>query len=123
MAFASLGCAAAQIGLSHDGRLRDWPRSTKPFTTTLHTLIVTPGALGVDLHVGTQHLPAVVVEQVVDRTGAGDAFCGFLAARLATNDDIVAAIQTATRAAALTVTRSGSASSIPTAAEIIATEA
>jgi ribokinase len=86
----------------------------------LRTLIVTRGAQGVDLHGHTQtkHIPAVAVENVIDTTGAGDTFCGYLAACLAANDDIVTAVQTATKAAALTVTRPGAASSIRTAAEI-----
>lgn len=47
------------------------------------------------------------VEHVVDTTGAGDSFCGVLAARLAAGDGRRAAVQSATEAAALTVQHEG----------------
>lgn len=66
------------------------------------------------------HVPSVDVEPV-DSTGAGDTFCGVLAARLAEGHDVVAAVQLATVAGALAVTRRGAQSGVPTAAEVLAT--
>ena len=52
-------------------------------------VVVTRGGAGVDVHTahGVEHCPAFDVE-VVDTTGAGDAFCGSLAARLAAGDGL-----------------------------------
>jgi ribokinase len=49
----------------------------------------------------------VPLEQVVDTTGAGDAFCGALAAALATGADRAAAIRAAAEAGAAAVQRVG----------------
>lgn len=52
------------------------------------------------------HLPAERVE-VVDTSGAGDAFCGCLAVRLAAGDPLLDAVRAANRAAALSTTVPG----------------
>ena len=57
------------------------------------------------------------VEQV-DSVGAGDAFCGALAVRLAAGDDVLLAARFASAAGALAVTRPGAAASIPTLDEV-----
>ncbi len=62
-------------------------------------------------------LPAVPV-QPLDTTGAGDAFCGVLAARLASGQALPGALAAAQRAAALSVTRFGAYAALPTAAEL-----
>ncbi len=54
----------------------------------------------------------------VDTTGAGDAFCGALAARLAAGDTLDIAVGAAAAAGALATTRRGAVPSMPTAAEI-----
>lgn len=54
----------------------------------------------------------------VDTTGAGDTFCGALAARLALGDDQPTALRFAAAAAALSTTRAGAVPSIPAAAEV-----
>lgn len=54
----------------------------------------------------------------IDTTGAGDAFCGTLAVALAEELPLDAALQRATAAAALSVTRPGAQTSFPTRAEI-----
>ncbi|WP_304175997.1 ribokinase [Phenylobacterium aquaticum] len=56
--------------------------------------------------------------QVIDTTGAGDCFCGALAARLAQGSDLEAAVIYANAAAAISVTRAGAATSSPTRAEV-----
>ncbi|WP_210495839.1 PfkB family carbohydrate kinase [Patulibacter sp. SYSU D01012] len=57
---------------------------------------------------------------VVDTTGAGDAFNGALAARLAAGDALEDAVAYAARAAALAVGRPGAREGMPTAAEVAA---
>ena len=85
-------------------------------------LIVTVGAEGsvlVDLSRGSyasQRPPAV---NAVDTTGAGDCFCGSLAARLALDDDLDTAVRYALTAAAVSVTRPGAADSIPGVDEVL----
>jgi ribokinase len=54
----------------------------------------------------------------VDTTGAGDTFCGTLAAGLAAGADLVDAARRAGVAGALAVTKAGAQPSIPTAAEV-----
>ena len=56
--------------------------------------------------------------KVVDTTGAGDAFCGALAARLAEDAELGVALQWANAAAALSTERLGAAPSMPTRAEV-----
>lgn len=57
-------------------------------------------------------------QQAVDTTGAGDCFCGALAAGLDRGMPLPAAMAFANAAAALSVTRAGAAASMPTAAEV-----
>lgn len=66
---------------------------------------------------GLGRLPAPVV-QAVDTTGAGDTFCGVLAARLASGLHLAAAITAAQSAAALCVARHGAYAALPTMAEL-----
>lgn len=66
---------------------------------------------------GVGRLPAVPV-QPLDTTGAGDTFCGVLAARLASGQALPDALAAAQRAAALSVTRFGAYAALPTAAEL-----
>lgn len=66
---------------------------------------------------GEFHIPARRVEPV-DTTAAGDTFCGALAATLVEGRGLRAAMEFATAAAAISVTRLGAQPSIPTRAEI-----
>jgi ribokinase len=98
------------------------------------TVIVTMGAAGVEVTTATDPAtntgsgtgtstavrhPAVPVE-AIDTTGAGDAFCGSLAARLAAGDALDDAVRWAVRAGGLATTRRGAVPSLPTRSEIIA---
>ncbi len=83
------------------------------------TVIVTLGAKGCQLIQGTTctDFAAVPVEPV-DTTGAGDTFTGYVLAGLDRGMPIEQAIQLATRAAALMVTRLGAADAIPDLSEV-----
>ncbi|UYM05919.1 ribokinase [Solicola gregarius] len=74
------------------------------------------GALVVDRD-GATPVRAHAVD-AVDTVGAGDAFCGSLAAGLARGDEFPSAVRYANVAAALSVTRAGGADSVPTYAEV-----
>lgn len=78
-------------------------------------LVVTRGAHGVDYWDAGQagHVDAFEVTPV-DTTGAGDAFCGVLACRLAAGDALPAAVQVAAAAGALATTKPGAVPSQPT---------
>ncbi len=85
------------------------------------TLIVTMGDKGcfVSGEDGHHFVPAHQGIKVVDTTGAGDAFCGGLAAGLVRfSGDILAAARLGTAVAALSITKSGAANSMPTKAEL-----
>ncbi len=58
------------------------------------------------------------VKNVVDTTGAGDAFCGALAARLMKGNSIMTAVQIANLAAAQTVVNEGAQESYPQLADM-----
>ena len=84
-------------------------------------VVVTRGAEGVIAHDtatgGQIDLPPFRVE-AVDTTGAGDTFTGFLLAALDGGRSMPAALYLASRAAALKVTRQGTADVIPTLDEV-----
>lgn len=83
------------------------------------TVVITKGADGADW-IGPDlrlHVPAVRVTPV-DTTGAGDTFAGYLVAGLAEGMTPAAAMHLATRAAAIKVTRAGTADAIPARAEV-----
>lgn len=82
-------------------------------------VIVTLGSQGVlvaDRH-GVERIAAHQVE-VLDTTGAGDAFCGVLAASLAAGLDLRQAAIRANAAGALATTKAGAQPSAPTAAAV-----
>jgi ribokinase len=67
----------------------------------------------------TQHVTSPEVE-VVDTTGAGDAFVGALAAKLAKDDSLQDAVAYAVRAGAAAVTREGAQGALPTPESVAA---
>ena len=82
--------------------------------------IVTLGAGGVlidDHQHGMRRIPAIDVEPV-DTVGAGDCFCGALAARLSLGEDIDAAARFACVAAGLATTRAGAIPGMPSLKEV-----
>jgi len=68
---------------------------------------------------GLRHYPARPT-RAVDTTGAGDTFCGVLAAGLLRGEAMGSAVDAAQRAAALAVSRPGAFAALPTAAELAA---
>jgi ribokinase len=83
------------------------------------SVVVTLGAGGAVLveREHTHHVPAPEVN-TVDATAAGDSFCGALADALERNASLEAAVEWAVRVAAVTVTRRGAQSSLPTRAAV-----
>jgi len=84
------------------------------------TVIVTLGARGSLLRSGdgTTLIPAFDAGPVVETTGAGDAFCGAFAAALAEGLEVTHAARFASAAAGISVTRAGTAPSMPRRAEV-----
>jgi len=93
------GCASVVITLAERGAF--YASTTRP-----DGLVVGPHVLD--------------AADVVDPTGAGDAFCGALAAALARGDDVVDALHDANTAGALATTMRGAAPSMPTSAAMLA---
>ncbi len=83
------------------------------------TVVVTLGKAGA-VAVGSARRTVIAGRpaKVVDTTGAGDCFCGSLAARLAEDAELGQALQWANAAAALSTERAGAVPSMPTRAEI-----
>ena len=64
------------------------------------------------------HVPAIDAGKVVETTGAGDAFNGGLAVALSEGMDLVDAVRFGCATAGISITRPGTAPSMPTRAEI-----
>jgi ribokinase len=82
--------------------------------------VITLGAQGALVKNATirQHVPACDAGAVVETTGAGDAFNGGFAVALAENKDIVQAAQFGCAVAGISVTRHGTAPSMPYRKEV-----
>ncbi|WNV91393.1 ribokinase [Umezawaea sp. Da 62-37] len=105
---------AAQLAPTFEALLDLGPRSAVVTLGARGAAVVTPD--------GVVEVPAPAVTPV-DTTGAGDAFAGALAARLATGDGLVAAAGYAARVAATSVTSSGAQPSYPLAADVLPSRA
>jgi ribokinase len=106
--------ASQLLGVVIDGRssaLAYGPQLLELCRTAVIT-IGAEGAVVIDA-AGARHLPAPVVAEVRDTTGAGDALVGVLAAALARGLGLEAALRAAIVAASLTVTVNGAAESYP----------
>lgn len=92
------------------------------FADGADNVVVTLGARGADLHRSsgeTTHVEPFQVD-VVDTTGAGDAFSGALAWAIAAGRDLEEAVTLATGAGALACREIGARASLPDAAELLA---
>jgi len=110
--------AAALTGI-HIESLEDAVRAATALRRAgARAVIVKLGANGVLLQTdeGSAHLPGFRVD-AVDSTAAGDTFAGALGVALAEGQSLREAITVAQAAAAISVTRLGAQSSIPTRAE------
>lgn len=88
---------------------------------TRQTLIVTLGADGViAMRNGRFHSAKGLVIEPVDTVGAGDTFCGYLAAGLDEGDDFDVALRRAAVAGSIACLKPGAQPSIPYAAEVTA---
>ncbi|MER9450285.1 ribokinase [Mesorhizobium sp. M0254] len=84
------------------------------------SVIITLGEKGALLHTAARsdHVPVVSAGPVVETTGAGDAFNGGLAAALAKGVEPLQAVRFACAVAGISVTRPGTAPSMPTLQEV-----
>lgn len=84
--------------------------------------VITLGEKGALLHAEgiSELVPAVSAGPVVETTGAGDAFNGGFAAALARGDTPLDAVKFACAVAGISVTRAGTAPSMPTLPEVLA---
>jgi len=108
----------------HEARLiserEDLAEAASTLSTRVACLIVTLGARGSEVYeagelVGTVTPPHVTA---VDTTGAGDTYCGALAAAVAEGRPLLDAVRFATAASALSVEKAGAVSSIPARDEV-----
>jgi len=108
----------------HEARLiavrDDLAEAATALAARVPRLIVTLGARGSDVYdagelVGTVAPPPVTA---VDTTGAGDTYCGALAAAVAEGRPLLDAVRFATAASALSVEKKGAVSSIPSRDEV-----
>ncbi|MER7023513.1 MULTISPECIES: ribokinase [Streptomyces] len=100
-----------------DGTPRDWAHALRELGA--RSVVVTlggDGALLLDAE-GLHEVPGVTVD-AVDTTGAGDAFTGALATRLARGDGLPDAARFAVRVGAAAVTKPGAQPSYPTLADL-----
>ncbi|ALE04282.1 carbohydrate kinase (plasmid) [Arthrobacter sp. ERGS1:01] len=109
-----------------DAPVGDWRDAVELFAGRgLKQVLVTLGSAGSVVLDSTNPAEPVVriaptVVTAVDTTGAGDAFTGAVAARLAAGDSLVAAARFASVAAALAATRKGTQTAYPSADEVAA---
>lgn len=82
--------------------------------------LITLGDKGALYHDASQtvHVPVMSAGQVLETTGAGDAFNGGFAAALSEGMDPIAAVRFGCATAGISVTRAGTAPSMPSRAEI-----
>jgi ribokinase len=97
----------------------EWAGTTARLIEGPKIVVVTMGGEGAVMVAGSEvtHLESPTVE-VVDTTGAGDAFCGVLAAALAGGIPMEAAVRRAVAAGALATTRPGAQAAMPRLSEI-----
>ena len=86
------------------------------------TALITLGENGALLHSQTQsiHIPAINSGNVIETTGAGDAFNGGFAAAISDGMNPLDAAWFGTAASSISVTRAGTAASMPSREEILA---
>lgn len=108
--------AATSVVVPNEHELELLGGRNKLSASGIETLLVTRGSAGVDVHT-QDHSERVAAYEVtpLDTTGAGDSFCGNLAARLASGDTLRTAVEWAAAAGALATTVAGAVPSLPLA--------
>jgi ribokinase len=111
---------AAMLLRRDGGSVTDWEACARELRDAgARCVVITLGAAGCvkadDRGTASFRAPAVMVR---DTTAAGDCFTGALAVALAEGRELDAGIAFATRAAAISVTRDGAQSSLPTRLEV-----
>ena len=112
--------AAALTGIAVRG-VQDAQRAGEAFLAKgVGTALITLGEKGALFHnrEGSVHIPAFNAGPVVETAGAGDAFNGGFAAALARGDEPVEAARFACAVAGISVTRAGTAPSMPRLEEV-----
>jgi ribokinase len=112
--------AAALTGLSVRG-IDDADRAADILLARgVRNVVITLGAQGAFVKNArvSAHIPAFDAGPVLETTGAGDAFNGALAVGLSEGLDLIAASRLGCAAAAISVTRPGTAQAMPTRAEV-----
>ncbi len=90
------------------------PLARRLLTNSLRTVIVTLGAQGARVIDADHDTPiAAPSVSVIDTTGAGDCFCGVVAAALAEGDPLIAAAKRAVNAASQAVQALGAIAAMP----------
>lgn len=109
--------ARSLLGLKPDQPVDE--KSAPGLLDKVKCAVVTLGGEGVLVVTaeGVQRMPAPRVE-VVDTVGAGDAFVGALTVGLSCGRSLIESAEFAQKAAAISVTRMGAQSSLPTAEEV-----
>jgi ribokinase len=101
--------------------IKDAERAADVFLSRgVRNVVITLGAQGAVVKNGgvTRHVPAIDAGPVVETTGAGDAFNGGLAVGLAEGMDLVEATRFGCAVAGISVTRYGTAPSMPRRGEV-----
>ena len=112
---------AAALGGVEVSNLADAERAAEALLTRgAGNVVVTLGAQGALVKNArlVQHVPAFDAGPVVETTGAGDAFSGGFAVALAEGMDIVSAVRFGCAVAGISVTRPGTAPSMPQRSEV-----
>jgi ribokinase len=121
-------CDPLVVNESEAGSLVGWRvgdveaagRAARQLRAQARSVVVTIGAAGAywaDAQ-GAGHVPAPFIADVVDTTGAGDAFVGALATCLARGESLPRAVQVGVLAGSFAVRSPGAQSSYPTGADI-----
>jgi ribokinase len=112
--------AAALAGLPVSDRAEAEGAAAALLKRGARNVVITLGAQGalVKTPATTEFVPAIDAGPVVETTGAGDAFNGGLAVALSEGMDLVAATRFACAVAAISVTRPGTAPSMPRRNEV-----
>ena len=117
IALAEAGAAIALVGRNREGLEATRQAVSK---TGAKAAIVTLGEMGALYHTRgrSELVPAFKVAPVVETTGAGDAFNGGFAAALARGMDPLDAVRFGCAVAGISVTRPGTAPSMPNLTEV-----